>query len=303
MLLDVQSLRVEYPIHGRQPLVAVDGVSLSVGAGESFGIVGESGCGKTSLARTVIGLQPPSGGTIRFEGQDITRMAPPQFKAYRRAVQMVFQDATDSLNPRKTMRQTLEEVLRVHQMRPPPQIGARVLELLDRVGLPHDTLDAYPREISGGQCQRVSLARCLALEPRLMIADEPVSALDVSVQARVLNLIRALQKELNLAIILISHDLAIVRNICDRVAVMYGGRFVEQGTTAEVMTNPQNDYTRTLLSAVPDVARALRQRQPSNAIDSHRRPSTALECPRMPSNAIDSPRRPPTAIETFKPSF
>ncbi|MCL2104760.1 MAG: ATP-binding cassette domain-containing protein [Kiritimatiellaeota bacterium] len=260
MFLDVVDLRVEYPIHGRQPLVAVDGVSLSLGVGESFGIVGESGCGKTSFARTVIGLQPPSGGTIRFAGKDITRMSPPQFKAYRRSVQMVFQDATDSLNPRMTVRQTLAEVLRVHHMRPPPQIGARVFELLDRVGLPHDTLDAYPREISGGQCQRVSLARCLALEPRLIIADEPVSALDVSVQARVLNLIRALQTELNLAILLISHDLVVVRNICDRVAVMYEGQFVEEGTTADVMAHPQHEYTRTLLAAVPDVARALRQR-------------------------------------------
>ena len=261
MLLDVQSLRVVYPIPGRPPLVAVDDVSLSVDAGESFGIVGESGCGKTSLARTVIGIQPPSGGTIRFEGTDITHMTPAQFKGYRRAVQMVFQDATDSLNPRMTVRQTLEEVLRVHQMRPADQIGARVLELLDRVGLPQDTLDSYPREISGGQCQRVSLARCLALEPRLIIADEPVSALDVSVQARVLNLIRALQKDLNLAIILISHDLAVVRNICDRVAVMYYGKFVERGTASEVMTHPQHDYTRTLLAAVPDVTRALKERK------------------------------------------
>jgi peptide/nickel transport system ATP-binding protein len=261
MLLDVQNLRVEYPIHGRQPLVAVDGVSLSVNIGESFGIVGESGCGKTSFARTVIGIQPPSGGTICFEGKDITRMTPRQFKDYRRAVQMVFQDATDSLNPRMTVRQTLAEVLRVHKMRPADQINARVLELLDRVGLPQDTLDSYSREISGGQCQRVSLARCLALEPRLIIADEPVSALDVSVQARVLNLIRELQKDLNLAIILISHDLAVVRNICDRVAVMYGGRFVERGTAAEVMANPQHDYTRTLLAAVPDVARALKNRK------------------------------------------
>ena len=261
MLLDIQDLRVSYPIHGRPPFVAVDGVSLSIAAGESFGIVGESGCGKTSLARTVIGIRPPSGGTIRFEGADITRMTATQFKAYRRAVQMVFQDATDSLNPRMTVRQTLEEVLRVHDMRPPAQIPTRVLELLDRVGLPQDTLDSYPREISGGQCQRVSLARCLALEPRLIIADEPVSALDVSVQARVLNLIRALQKDLNLAIILISHDLAVVRNICDRVAVMYNGRFVEEGTALNVMAHPQHDYTRTLLAAVPDVARALKERR------------------------------------------
>ena len=260
MVLDVQALRVEYPIQGRQPLIAVDGVSLSVDAGESFGIVGESGCGKTSLAKTVIGIHPPSGGTIRFEGTDITRMTAAQFKAYRRSVQMVFQDASGSLNPRMTVRQTLEEVLRVHKMCPPRQVGARVLELIDRVGLPSDTLDSYSCEISGGQCQRVSFARCLALEPRLIIADEPVSALDVSVQARILNLIRKLQKELDLAVILISHDLAVVRNICDRVAVMHGGRFVEEGTASAVMENPQHAYTRTLLDAVPDVFRALCRR-------------------------------------------
>jgi len=260
MLLDIQSLRVEYPVQGRQPFVAVDGVSLSIGAGESFGVVGESGCGKTSLARAVIGLHPPAGGTICFEGTDISRMAAAPFKVYRRAVQMVFQDAVGSLNPRMTVRQTLSEVLRVHLMRPPQQVGARIRELLDRVGLSQDTLDAYPNEISGGQCQRVSLARCLALEPRLILADEPVSALDVSVQARILNLIRKLQNDLNLAVILISHDLAVVRNICDRVAVMHNGAFVEQGTTAEVMEHPRHDYTRSLLDAVPDVARALRAR-------------------------------------------
>ena len=259
-MLAIQDLRVTYPVQGRPPFVAVDGVSFSVSAGESFGIVGESGCGKTSLAKAVMGIHPPSGGAVRFEGEDITRMTAAQFKAYRRAVQMVFQDATGSLNPRMTVRQTLEEALRVHRMRPPHQIGARVLELLDRVGLPQDTLDAYSCEISGGQCQRVSLARCLALEPRLIIADEPVSALDVSVQARILNLIRALQKDLNLAVILISHDLAVVRNICDRVAVMYGGTFVEEGSAATVMEHPRHDYTRTLLAAVPDVTRALKGR-------------------------------------------
>ena len=187
-------------------------------------------------------------------------MPPADFRRYRRRVQMIFQDAPGSLNPRMTVRQTLAEVLRVHSMRPAPEIPARVTELLDRVGLPSTVLDAYPREISGGQCQRVSIARCLALEPALVLADEPVSALDVSVQARILNLLRSLQKDLGLALILISHDLAVVRNICDRIAVMSAGEFVETGTAAEVLDTPRHPYTRELLAAVPDVARALNRR-------------------------------------------
>ena len=260
MLLNIQNLHVTYRTHGQKPVEAVRGVSLAVDAGESFGIVGESGCGKSSLAKTVIGLQPPSAGSLCFEGQEIGRMAPDAFKRYRRTVQMVFQDAVGSLNPRMTVRQTLEEVLRVHRMVPVTKITERVGELLERVGLTEMVLDAYPREISGGQCQRVSFARCLALEPQLIIADEPVSALDVSVQARILNLVRTLQKDLNLAVILISHDLAVVRNICDRVAVMHAGVFVETGPTADVLDAPQHAYTRELLAAVPDIGRALKDR-------------------------------------------
>jgi len=264
MLLTVQELRVTYRTPGQKPVEAVRGVSFSVDAGGSLGIVGESGCGKSSLAKALIGLQPPSSGSLRFEGQELAGMDSPTRSRYRRAVQMVFQDAVGSLNPRMTVRQTLEEVLRVHGLLPVSRIGDRVSELLDRVGLPETVLDAYPREISGGQCQRVSFARCLALEPRLLIADEPVSALDVSVQARILNLLRTLQRELDLAVILISHDLAVVRNICDRVAVMHAGEFVECGTAAEVLDEPQHPYTRELLSAVPDVARELRLKVPAS---------------------------------------
>jgi peptide/nickel transport system ATP-binding protein len=260
MLLMVENLSVAYPVRGQAPFVAVNDVSFSVDAGESFGIVGESGCGKTSMAKTIIGLHPPSAGRMLFDGRNVVLMNDSQFKQYRRAVQMIFQDAVGSLNPRMTVQQMLEEVLRVHRMRPADQIQKRVTELVDRVGLAADVLHAYPRELSGGQCQRVSIARCLALEPRLIIADEPVSALDVSVQARILNLIRTLQTELNLAVILISHDLAVVRNICDRVAVMYQGQFVETGGASEVMDHPQHAYTKTLLAAVPDVVRALHTR-------------------------------------------
>jgi ABC-type glutathione transport system ATPase component len=261
LVLSVENLHVIYRTPGQPPVHAVRGVSFGMKAGESLGIVGESGCGKSSLAKTLIGLQPPSAGSLAFEGRGIGDFSSADARNYRRAVQMVFQDAAGSLNPRMTIRQTLAEVLRVHRMRPAPQTAARIGELLDLVGLPETVLDAYPREISGGQCQRVSFARCLALEPRLIIADEPVSALDVSVQARILNLVRSLQTRLNLSIILISHDLAVVRNICDRVAVMHNGEFVETGIAADVLDAPRHSYTRDLLAAVPDVARALRQRQ------------------------------------------
>lgn len=248
-LLEVQELAVTYHSPGQPPLHAVRGVSFELKRGASLGIVGESGCGKSSLARALIGLNPPAAGRINFKGL-----------SHPRAVQMVFQDAAGSLNPRMTIRQTLHEVFVVHALRPRAAIAARIQELVEIVGLPETVLDAYPREISGGQCQRASFARCLALEPELIIADEPVSALDVSVQARILNLVRELQKRLNLSVILISHDLAVVRNICDDIAVMYQGKFVESGTAAAVLDQPQHAYTRTLLAAVPDVGRALKAR-------------------------------------------
>ena len=256
-LLNIQNLRVTYRRPGQKPVEAVRGVSFALGQGESLGIVGESGCGKSSLAKAIIGLQQPSAGSLRFEGQELADMDASGFRRYRRTAQMVFQDAAGSLNPRMTVRQTLEEVLRAHRMVPGSQAAGRIRELLELVGLPDSVLEAYPREISGGQCQRVSIARGLALEPKLLIADEPVSALDVSVQARILNLVRALQKDLHLAVILISHDLAVVRNICDRVAVMYAGEFVEYGPAADVFGNPLHAYTRELLDAVPDVGREL----------------------------------------------
>ncbi|MDD4103154.1 MAG: ATP-binding cassette domain-containing protein [Kiritimatiellae bacterium] len=264
MLLNVDNLHVVYHKRGQAPVAAVRGVSFRIEAGASFGIVGESGCGKSSLAKTLIGLQKPAGGKITFEGAGTASMTAAEFRRYRRSVQMVFQDAVGSLNPRMTVRQTLEEVLRVHCLAAGTGIKVRVEELMDLVGLPHNLLDAFPREISGGQCQRVSIARCLALEPRLIIADEPVSALDVSVQARILNLLRSLQRDLNLAIILISHDLAVVRNICDKVAVMSEGVFVETGSADEVIKTPRHEYTRSLLEAVPDVGRALKQKPRMN---------------------------------------
>ena len=234
-VIEVADLRVRYG-----NMEAVKGVSFSLARGETLGIVGESGSGKSTIAKTLIGLEKPYSGKITCRAT---------------SMQMVFQDAVGSLNPRMTVRQTLEEVFKVKRSR-----RHTAEQLLDIVGLSPAVLEQYPREMSGGQCQRVSIARALACEPEVLIADEPVSALDVSVQARILNLLRDLRRNLGLAILLIAHDLAVVRNVCDRVCVMQSGRFMDVGTSDEVFSNPQSDYTKRLLAAVPDVDRALRLR-------------------------------------------
>ena len=226
-LVEVKDLRVRY---GR--FEAVRGVSFALGAGEILGIVGESGSGKSTIAKTLVGLESPSSGDVRFA--DGVRL------------QMIFQDAVGSLNPRMTVRQTLEEVLRIRGT-------GNGLELLDLVGLSRAVLDQYPREMSGGQCQRVSIARALACTPDVLIADEPVSALDVSVQARVLNLLRDLRRDLGLSILLVAHDLAVVKNVCDRICVMEHGLFVDSGPAEQVFESPSSDYTRRLLAAVPRI--------------------------------------------------
>ena len=242
-LVDVRDLRVRY---GRYE--AVKGVSFTLGRGEILGIVGESGSGKSTIAKTLIGLQKASGGTV-------TNRA--------RATQMIFQDAVGSLNPRMTVRQTLAEVLAHHARGRRGRTderggkGADMERLLALVGLSAAVLEQYPREMSGGQCQRVSIARALACRPEVLIADEPVSALDVSVQARVLNLLRDLRRDLGLSILLIAHDLAVVKNVCDRICVMERGVFVDAGAAEQVFAHPTSDYTRRLLAAVPDVERAL----------------------------------------------
>ncbi len=259
-LFDVRGLRIVYRRPGAKPLEAVRGVDFSLAEGETLGIVGESGSGKSTIAKALMLLQPIAGGQVLFCGQDITQLNAASRRAYRQDVQMVFQDAAGSLNPRMTIRQTLAEVLkhtsggtRGRQMTPE--------SLLSLVGLSEAVLDQYPRELSGGQCQRVSFARALAAGPRVLVADEPVSALDVSVQARILNLLRDLRRNLNLAVILIAHDLAVVRNVCDRVCVMHHGVFEDAGPAEDVFAHPTSDYTRRLLDAVPDVSRALRARE------------------------------------------
>ena len=260
-LLEVRGLSKHFPLRRgivararREPsavLRAVDGVDLEVAQGEVLGLVGESGCGKTTLGRCIVGLYEPTAGEISFQG---TPLSGKRDRALRRRIQIVFQDPYASLNPRMTVRQTLRELLKVHEMVPPDAIDARCRELLEIVGLSARSLDAHPRQFSGGQRQRVSIARALALEPDVLVADEPVSALDVSVQATVLNLLEDLQRRFGLTILLIAHNMAVVRHVCDRVAVMYLGRIVETAATAELFSNPRHPYTQGLLRAVPRLA-------------------------------------------------
>ncbi len=235
-----------------RPVVhALSGVGLAIAAGETLGVVGESGCGKSTLARCLVRLIAPDAGAVRFDGTDIATLSGPSRRAFSRAVQMVFQDPFASLNPRMTVGETLAEVLHVHAIVPKDQIQARVLQLLDLVQLPATAAARRPHEFSGGQRQRIGIARALAVEPRVIIADEPVSALDVSVQAQIVNLFVDLQARLGLSLVFITHDLRLVRHITHRIAVMYLGRVVETGPTETVFTTPRHPYTRALLSAVP----------------------------------------------------
>ncbi|WEV28580.1 ABC transporter ATP-binding protein [Streptomyces sp. 71268] len=257
-IAEVRGLRVEFPARGprlpglrRPPLQAVRGISLAIAPGETLGLVGESGSGKSTTARVLAGLQRPTAGTVRFDGRDISAAA--RSTALRRElsreVQLVFQDPYASLNPRRTVEQIVTMPLQVHTRQGAAERRERAVWLLERVGLRADHLGRYPHEFSGGQRQRVGIARALAVEPRLLIADEPVSALDVSVQAQVLNLLMDLREEFGLSLLFVSHDLAVVRHFCDRIAVLRGGEIVETGTRDEVFDRPSHDYTRELLAA------------------------------------------------------
>lgn len=259
-LLSVHDLKVHFKVKGdnawpwtpARMLKAVDGVSFHIQAGETLGIVGESGCGKSTLARGVLNLVPATSGSVRWMGNELTGNDAGAWHSVRRDVQMIFQDPLASLNPRMTIAQIIAEPLRTHFLSmPKDEIMAKVVEMMQRVGLNQQQINRYPHEFSGGQCQRIGIARALILQPKLVICDEPVSALDVSIQAQIINLLKDLQQSMGLALIFIAHDLAVVKHISNRIMVMYLGRAVEKAEKTTLYAQPQHPYTKALLSAIP----------------------------------------------------
>ena len=257
-ILEVRDLQVHFPVRKGflQRVVghhkAVDGVSFSIARGETLGLVGESGCGKTTVGRTILALQPATGGQVLFEGQEVFAQDAASLRRMRRNMQIIFQDPGGSLNPRMRVGRIVGEPLEVHGLASGDELRERVEVLLERCGLWRQAADRYPHEFSGGQRQRIGIARALALEPRLIVCDEPTSALDVSVQSEILNLLADLQDQLGLSYLFISHDMAVIHHVCDRIAVMKDGRIVEEGTRDEVIGAPKHPYTRRLLLAVPE---------------------------------------------------
>jgi len=255
VMVEVRELKTYYEgggLFGGTPVKAVDGVSFDIRRGETLGLVGESGCGKTTLGRTLIQLEDATAGEVRFDGTDITELSGDELYEWRENAQMVFQDPDSSLNDRLTIGEIIREPLDVHEWKTPRARRQRVRDLLDTVGLEREHYYRYPHQFSGGQRQRIGIARTLALNPEFIVLDEPVSALDVSVQAEIINLLEDLQNEFDLTYLFIAHDLSVVRHICDRVAVMYLGHVMELGPTEELFQDPANPYTHSLLSAIPE---------------------------------------------------
>ena len=257
LLLDVKNLVKRFPLkktglfHDQQYVYAVNGVSFSLNKGKTLGLVGESGCGKTTTGRAILRLIEPTSGSINFEGQDIAKLKENELKTFRRNAQIIFQDPFASLNPRMTVGDIVGEPLLVHRMGTKAQRADRVAEVLEKVGLDADYMKRFPHEFSGGQRQRIGVARVLTLNPKLIIADEPVSALDVSIQAQIINLLVTLQDEFQLSYLFVSHDLAVVEHISDRVAIMYLGKIVELAPGNNIYSSPRHPYTQSLLSAIP----------------------------------------------------
>lgn len=264
--LEVKDLQVHFPIRGGllnrklDVIRAVDGVSFRIERGKTYGLVGESGSGKTTTGRAIIGLNTITSGQVIFEGNDLTENKNKRLDV-RKDIQMIFQDPYSSLNPKKRVLDIVAEPLRNYERLSRNELLERVVDLLEKVGLTAESILKYPHEFSGGQRQRIGIARAIALKPKLIIADEPVSALDVSVQAQVLNFMKDIQKDLNLTYLFISHDLGIVKHMCDEIGIMYKGRYVEAGTTEDIFNKPQHIYTKRLVAAIPDIDPRNREKQ------------------------------------------
>lgn len=263
--MQIKDLRVHYPIRGGffntvvDHVYAVDGINMEFEKGKTYGLVGESGCGKSTTGKAIIGLEKITSGSIFYEGKDVTNQRRERNSSYNRDIQMIFQDAHSSLNPRKRVKDILAEPIRNFLKLSDQEEKRRINELLAIVGMPEDAKLKYPHEFSGGQKQRIGIARAIATNPKLIIADEPVSALDLSVQAQVLNFLKDIQQQLGLSYLFISHDLGVVKHMCDEISIMYNGRFVESGTKQDIYQSPQHIYTKRLLSAIPSIEPVTRE--------------------------------------------